>query len=37
MWKQVGGKGAKGRKMEDGIYIIRQFLLKKCIFQGKNA
>jgi hypothetical protein len=29
MWMRVGGKGAKGREMEDGVYIIRLFLIKK--------
>jgi hypothetical protein len=29
MWRRVGGKGAKGREMEYGIYIIRLFLIKK--------
>jgi len=29
IYKQVGGKGAKGREMEDGVYIIRLFFIKK--------
>jgi len=31
-FQRVEGKGAKGREMEDGVYIIRQFLLKKYAF-----